>query len=218
MSNRYHINPAAGRPIRRYEQPMTSALAPVSLSKAPVRNFNASEPYPLNSKETVLLRRRLRGRLLLKEIKKMAITSATEVDVTYNRNGIASFDYKGDGNQSLFSKGACGYLAYAIHERTGLPFTIITEKTSAEYWQGHVAIKIGADKYLDVTGVNTMEEIAKKYSSDDSSFAFEDSVSSIDFKVSMGIAAKSGVYDTLQELEKAILKKLSHDLVQDFID
>lgn len=240
----YHISPATGRvnicradkracPIggEHFDSKETAKAASekaletshtplIGLQKSATPRLRASEVENedgLNPNELVLLKRRLRGQRFAKELKTLKVTSSLPVDVSYNRNGMASFDYNEHETQQLFSKGACGFLAYAIHERTGLPFTVVTEDPKAEYWQGHVAIKLGEDRYLDVTGVSTMDEFVSRYNLNRKKFSFHDVDSPDEYKSTMGIAEDAGVYDKLQDLEKAILDRLARDLTRDFV-
>lgn len=243
MAELFHINPKTGRVNKctasegncpygvgaihestkeaaqaRYEQAMVHQLVPKSFSKkdASPGMDEVGNVYPLSAKELVLLRRRLRGSVLAKDFKKMEIGPSTTAHVSYNRNGEASFDYNDYETQELFSKGACGYLAFAIHEKTGLPFTIVTADPESPYWAGHMAIKLGEDSFLDITGTNSMDEIVRRYSLDPKKLAIEQIDSSEIFQKARGIKEGSGVYDNLDELERAILDRLSRDLIRDF--
>lgn len=71
---------------------------------------------------------------------------------------------------SLFSYGHCGLLAYAIHLKTGFPFAVFTSSKDENSWQGHVGLLVGENQILDITGVNTSQEIARTYHQLDGSF------------------------------------------------
>lgn len=175
------------------------------------------DPSLLSAKEMKLLWRRLRGGFLLKELKSMVITANTPAFVSFNRNGEAAFDYNNYETQKLFTKGACGFLAYALHEKTGLPITIVTADPKTPYWQGHVALKLGEDRYLDVTGVCTMDEFVQRYELEKAKFTVEDITTPKDFMKAMGVADDKDIYANLGDFEKAILERISRDLARDYI-
>lgn len=68
---------------------------------------------------------------------------------------------------SIYRNGYCAFLALAIHEQTNYPLAVFS--LADEYlpenegWLGHVAVKIGDDSYLDITGVSTAEQIQSAY-------------------------------------------------------
>jgi hypothetical protein len=65
---------------------------------------------------------------------------------------------------SVFTSGHCAALAWAIHQNTGLPIAVFTNPDSnPEEWTGHVAIKLGEDEFLDITGIRTAESIRKSF-------------------------------------------------------
>jgi hypothetical protein len=66
--------------------------------------------------------------------------------------------------RSVFMNGYCGLLAWAIHQRTGLPLAVFTS-TEIPFgdWAGHVAIKLGDDEFLDFTGIRTEASIRSEF-------------------------------------------------------
>lgn len=171
----------------------------------------------LTEKEFKLLWKRLRGGFLLSELKKMEIDENTPVFVSYNRNGEAAFNYEHEGNQQIFSKGACGYFAYALHERTKLPLVVFTENPDNSYWEGHVAVKLGDDKFLDVTGVCSVADYERRYGLHAGKYTVENMCSVEQFKSRMSLPESGSVYATLNDLEKAILFRCADDVVKDFV-
>lgn len=68
--------------------------------------------------------------------------------------------------QNIFLYGHCAMLAYAIHERTGLPFAVMDTIGKDGYgWSGHIAIKVSDDAFLDIRGLNTAEELTHGFHS-----------------------------------------------------
>jgi len=244
MADRYHINPETGRvnkctaaPGRcrfgaavahdstkeaareRYEKEMASQLVPAVVKKTTLKKGDVrDEVSNLSPNELVLLKRRLRGQLFASDYKKLVIDHSTPVDVTFNRNGTSTFDYNDEVTQNYFTKGPCGFLAYAIHEKTGLPLTVISEDPDAEYWQGHVAVKLGEDRYLDVTGVVSTDELKSSYGLNPRKIAVEDMPSSEAFRSRMRVDEAKGVYGDLSELERSMLDHIASDLVRDFAE
>jgi hypothetical protein len=61
---------------------------------------------------------------------------------------------------ALFLHGYCGLLAWAIHQRTGLPLAVFTGRAPTESsWAGHAVVMVGEDKFLDITGVQSAANI-----------------------------------------------------------
>lgn len=67
------------------------------------------------------------------------------------------------GAESIFSHGYCVLLAWAIHERTGLPLALFTSTNEDSDWTGHAAIQLDEDTFLDITGKSTAENILKRF-------------------------------------------------------
>ena len=64
----------------------------------------------------------------------------------------------------IFLHGYCFLMAWAIHTKTGLSMVAFTSSEStAENWQGHVAVKVGEDEFLDISGVRTHDRIKASY-------------------------------------------------------
>ncbi|MBC9705771.1 MAG: hypothetical protein H9W81_12540 [Enterococcus sp.] len=64
----------------------------------------------------------------------------------------------------IFLHGYCFMMAWAIHVKTGLPMIAFTSSEStAENWCGHVAVKVGDDEYLDISGVQSYDLIKSVY-------------------------------------------------------
>lgn len=64
----------------------------------------------------------------------------------------------------IFLHGYCFLMAWAIHVKTGLPMVAFTSTNStSEDWYGHVAVKIGDDRYLDISGINSSGDIKRRY-------------------------------------------------------
>ena len=64
----------------------------------------------------------------------------------------------------FFKKGACIALAYKIAEKTDAPIAVFANADSTEnFWQGHAAVKIGEDKYLDIEGFSSRQGIKNEY-------------------------------------------------------
>jgi len=60
----------------------------------------------------------------------------------------------------LFLHGYCGLLAWAIHQRTGLPLAVFTGRAPTESaWAGHAAVVVGEDKFLDINGIQSAANI-----------------------------------------------------------
>ena len=176
-----------------------------------------TDPSVLTVKEYKLLWKRLRGGYELSVLKKMDIGVDTPANVSYNRNGEAAFNYENYENQELFSKGACGFFAYAVHEKTGLPLVVFTEDPKSDYWQGHVAVKISEGKFLDITGISDERTYESRYGLEPGVYSMETVESQDRFKELMGLPSAGTVYDKLGDLEKAILDRNATDVVRDFL-
>ena len=185
--------------------------------KNSINSIEEERTNGLTSKEYKMLWKRLRGAYLLSELKRMTITNETPVAVTYNRNGEASFDYDTQETQEIFSKGACGYMAYALHEKTGLPIVVFTDDPDQSYWQGHVAVKLGEDKFLDVTGISSTSDYATRYGLNASKYSVEEVHEDSRFRELMGLPSGGSAYAKLNDLEKAILDRCSKDIVRDYV-
>lgn len=68
-----------------------------------------------------------------------------------------------DNAIGVFGYGYCTLLALAVHRKTGLPLVLFTFPTDSDDWCGHAAIQVGKDAYLDINGVNTEEDIHRRY-------------------------------------------------------
>lgn len=171
----------------------------------------------LSSKEFKLLWKRLRGAYLLSELKTMKVDYRSVAQVSFARNGEASFDYSSAGCERVFSKNACGFLAYALHEKTGLPFVVFTADPAVPYWEGHVAVKVGEDQFLDVTGVSSSGEYGSRYGFREGVFSMEEVTDVSRFRVLMDVPDGADVYRDLGDWEKAILDRCSSDIIRDFL-
>jgi len=210
-----------------YERQMENETVPQVVTKTPVLKMSKAvaavysdvpnEVYPLTDKETAMVRRQLKKGYTNKEIERMGpIGPNTPVYTHFTHNMDATFDYNSPETTNVFTRGACGYLAYALREKTGLPVTMFTHDTSSKYWQGHVAIKLGEDEYLDVTGITNLASIRREYGHGSKPFGVED------FDDTEAYARKikgpeGDFYADLGELEKAILDRVSRDIVRDFV-
>lgn len=175
------------------------------------------EVYPLTAEEDKLLRQRLRGQFLASEMKRMKIDAETDTFVSFNRNGEVSFSYQEYGAQDVFMRGACGYIAYALHEKTGLPVTVFTKDSTQKYWQGHVAIKMGPDKFLDISGFSDSADIRRYFGFDNENFTMHDVDSEADLRKALGVGPREDVYKNMAPLERAILKRYTRDIIRDYI-
>lgn len=175
------------------------------------------EIYPITPTEEKLLRQRLRGAYTVSEMKRMKIDAETDAHVYFNRNGEVSFSYQGYGAENVFMKGACGYLAYSLHEKTGLPVTVFTKDSTQEYWQGHVAIKMGPDKFLDVTGFSDESTIRGYLRLTGDNYTVHDVNTNADLRKVLGVGPKVDVYKDLDLLERAILERYTRDIIRDYI-
>lgn len=64
----------------------------------------------------------------------------------------------------IFLHGYCFLMTWAIHTKTGLPMVAFTSsKSTPENWYGHVAVKVGEDSYLDISGVHSSASIKSRY-------------------------------------------------------
>lgn len=85
------------------------------------------------------------------------------IEVTFGSTGATIFlRYTDDEAHGLYGYGYCTFLAYAIHKAADLPLVLFTAPSESG-WQGHAAVKVGEDAYLDIAGVNTFAEIKEKY-------------------------------------------------------
>lgn len=66
--------------------------------------------------------------------------------------------------ESIFGFGYCVLLAWAIHERTGLPLALFTSGNKEDGWSGHAAIQLDEETFLDITGKTTAASIQRRYS------------------------------------------------------
>jgi hypothetical protein len=65
---------------------------------------------------------------------------------------------------SVFTSGDCISLAWAIHQLTGLPIAVFTTAgVEDSEWTGHVAIQVGEDQFLDITGIRTAASIRSDF-------------------------------------------------------
>lgn len=74
----------------------------------------------------------------------------------------ASADIDNTGINTAFTKGKCAYLAYRLHQITGLPFAMWTDPTTKQ-WTGHIAIALPNGEYLDIEGAISNDEISRRY-------------------------------------------------------
>jgi hypothetical protein len=69
-----------------------------------------------------------------------------------------------EGTFTIFSSGYCTFLAWAIHERTGLPLAVFSAPSSEnEGWFGHATIMVGEDRFLDIDGIHSAARIQERY-------------------------------------------------------
>lgn len=181
-------------------------------------NSEPEDPHPgLSVKEHKMLWKRLRGEYELKELKAMHINASTPAYVRYNRNAEASFDYQEEHTEKTFTYGACGFFAYALHEKTHYPLVVFTADKNANYWEGHVAVQVGENKYLDITGISTEDEYKRKYGFTGKGYSVEVTEDVERFKHLMGIKPENNIYDDLDDLESAILNRCSDDVIHDYV-
>lgn len=210
-----------------YEQQMEEhTVAPpvtksgkLSKAVAGVYSSTPNDVYPLTAKEFAMVKRQLKKGYTNKEIERMGpIGPNTPVYTYFVHNEDCTFDYNDPETVKVFTRGACGYLAYALREKTGLPVTIFTSDTTASYWSGHVALKLDDDRYLDVNGVNSLADIQNEFGKDAKNFGIADFHDSAQYASEIGVPEGREVYQPLGDLERAILDRVSRDLVRDFLD
>lgn len=195
----------------------TSRSKKMTADIAKVWSDTKDEVYALSTKEAALLKSKLRNEHSLKEIERMGLTPSTPVHTYFVHNMDATFDYNESATQRVFTKGACGYLAYALREKTGKPVTVFTSDSDSEYWEGHVALKLSDDEYLDVTGIRTLQDIQREFSQPGKRFSVDDFHDDGAYKDKMKLDRDENFYVKLPPLEKAILDRVSRDLVRDYI-
>ena len=71
---------------------------------------------------------------------------------------------------AIYGNGYCGMLAWAMHEKTGLPFAVFSAPNPQNRWHGHAALYIDDDTILDINGVHKISDVADQYSELDGSF------------------------------------------------
>lgn len=82
----------------------------------------------------------------------------------FNQDVVIDFKNLNDEADQFYGHGQCFLLALALHEQTGHPLVVWDEPASNDFlWRGHAALQIGENKYLDVNGVLTEEQIAAKF-------------------------------------------------------
>lgn len=90
-----------------------------------------------------------------------------EFDVYYGSRG-DTFQYgEVDGAvESVFGYGFCSLMALALNERLDREFVLWTTDKSAgaQDWSGHVGVHLEDGRILDVFGISTYEEVARRYS------------------------------------------------------
>lgn len=64
---------------------------------------------------------------------------------------------------NIFGWGYCTLLALAVHDITGFPLALFTKTLVGEDWKGHATVQITDCLFLDITGLNSVENINKKY-------------------------------------------------------
>lgn len=62
---------------------------------------------------------------------------------------------------SVFLDGCCTFLAYELHMRTGFPLAVFS--VGEGNWFGHAGLLVGQDGFLDVLGLTTLAQAAKRY-------------------------------------------------------
>jgi hypothetical protein len=89
------------------------------------------------------------------------------IDVYFGSTGSTITLRLTDGEAvGLFAYGYCGILAYAIHMKTGLPLIVFTSDVdNLDGWSGHAGVRVGEDQILDITGINSEQEILGRYRS-----------------------------------------------------
>lgn len=90
-----------------------------------------------------------------------------EFDVYFGSRG-DTFQYgEVDGAvQSVFGYGFCSLMALALNERLGREFVLWTTDKDAgpRGWSGHVGVHLDDSRVLDVFGISTYEDVARRYS------------------------------------------------------
>ena len=201
---------------RKFYETSKRELLTRKISKSQKKSVERDE-FGLSSKEKALLWKRLRCSLPLKKLKTMQLSKSIPVDVSFNRNGMASFDYEEYETQKIFSKGACGILAYSLHQKSGLPVLIITPNPDEKYWQGHAAIKLSDDKYLDITGENTLDELFRRYNFNVKTAEVLETSTFSEIEKKLVLKPGQNPLEKYDDLEKAIVDRVSEDLLRDFV-
>lgn len=63
----------------------------------------------------------------------------------------------------LFLHGYCTLLAYAIHEKTGLPLVVFSSVENSQDWSGHAGVLVGDNEIVDISGRRSFENVRHEY-------------------------------------------------------
>lgn len=131
--------------------------------------------------------------------------------VYYTGNQEITLDYNSFSSNHTFSKGACGYLAARIHQATGYPMVVYTEKDGSDLWSGHIAIKIPEEEetYLDITGISSDPSVSYNFKN-----CQKDIVYSME-ELTKVIGENKYNGEHLPRLENFVLSKFSFELLKD---
>lgn len=111
-----------------------------------------------------------------------------------------------------FSYGSCGYLAYELHKQSGNPFAVFTDP-NFDSWSGHVAIRIDTTHFLDIDGIQTVDSLRQRFPK---IAGFKLETMDIEKFSELMKVNMHEPYKNLDDLEIAVLSKLSQDLLNDF--
>lgn len=119
----------------------------------------------------------------------------------------------GEGAYTAYMNGHCTMLAYALHERTGLPFYQFSvpgrDKTG---WVGHVALSLGDNMILDIMGVRSIAEVLADFPHMEA----VGEMNATEFKsLLIGDAWKDDVLSYLDELEQLVTEDFADWLVEE---
>lgn len=173
--------------------------------------------YEIDNKLKNLILDRLDYSYLSSEIENMTIDKDCEFDITLGSSSFTiNSDYESPYNQHFFSMGKCGYIAYELHQQTGLPYIIFTDEDKSDIsWRGHVGLLTKNNKVLDITGESSIEKIKQRYKIENLSIKIIDDN---EFLEVLKVPNKENFYKDVDELEENLIKKFCRDIRHDYLD
>lgn len=140
--------------------------------------------------------------------------SSAEVDVVLGSSWVEVTTSIDSGlTVHAFMHGGCGYIAGELHRVTGLPLVRFTSPDRRFGWQGHWAVEVGPDSFLDIRGLTDASTVLEEFSNG-SEWAWERGPHLYGELLGQLREGAATVVDELDPLEAALVRRYVGQLLK----